>query len=94
MHEARRHKIPGKLLRSPAPGSHFVYLSAQEKWNFMGELLRGGGGGGGGYSHMKWTGINFGIAPGGGGVLPYEMDGDKFRILVSLRVFWAKCHIF
>ena len=24
MHEARRHKIPGKLLRSP--GSYFVYL--------------------------------------------------------------------
>ena len=55
MHEARRHKIPGKLLRSPAPGSHFVYLSAQEKRNFMGKLLRGGRGGGD--SHMKWTGM-------------------------------------
>ena len=42
------------------------------------------------------------LGPGGGGRLPYERDGDarrlaygcKFRILVSLRVFWAKCHYF
>ena len=38
--------------------------------------------------------------PGGGGNSAYERDGDarrlakgcKFRILVSVRVFWAKRH--
>ena len=29
--------------------------------------------------------------PGGGGG-DSDMKGCKFRILVSLRVFWAKCH--
>ena len=40
------------------------------------------------------------LKPGGEGDSPYERDGDgrrlaygyKFRILVSLRVFWAKRH--
>ena len=39
---------------------------------------------------------------GGGGGIPYQRDGDarrlsygcKLRILVSLRVFWAKCYYF
>ena len=48
---------------------------------------------------IKVSSLMADTSPGGGG-LPYEMDGDarrlawgcKFRILVSLRVLWAKCH--
>ena len=57
--------------------------------------------------HSNARSIDINLCPGGGGGgggggLPYEMDGDarrlasgcKFRILVSLRAFWAKCHYF
>ena len=40
-----------------------------------------GEGGGGGTPHMKGVGMLF-----------VSLRGVKFRILVSLRVFWAKRH--